>query len=191
MKALSPIKGFVSLACLAVLLAGCADQQQPAQQAIAEITRLGSKDSMDVQKYVPEMAQQVHQELSDLKAKYEKKDYKGVLEAAPKVLADAQALAPAAQKKKAEVEAALPGQWQALTTEVPQAIAALESRLSGSKADATAVAAAKQVLVRNQGLWKIANTYHDEKKLELAVGVGTYVKDQIGKALAALDAPAA
>jgi hypothetical protein len=190
MKALSPIKGFVSLACLAVLLAGCADQQQPAQQAIAEITRLGSKDSVDVQKYVPEMAQQVHQELSDLKAKYEKKDYKGVLEAAPKVLADAQALAPAAQKKKAEVEAALPGQWQALTTEVPQAIASLESRLSAA-AGKPGAEAAKQVLTQSQFLWKQANGYHDEQKLEQAVGVGTYVKDQIGKALAALDAPAA
>jgi inorganic triphosphatase YgiF len=190
MKALSPTKGFVSLACLAVLLAGCANKQQPAHEAIVEIAKIGGAAGMDGQKYAPELAEQLGKELADLQAKYDKKDYKAVLEQAPKVLADAKALAPAAQKKKAEVEAALPGQWQALTTEVPQAIASLESRLSAA-AGKPGAEAAKQVLTQSQFLWKQANGYHDEQKLEQAVGVGTYVKDQIGKALAALDAPVA
>lgn len=189
MKALSPIKAFASLACLAVLLAGCVDRQKPAQEAIDEIAKIGNQAGMDAQKYAPELAQQLGKELADLKGKYDKKDYKGVLADAPKVLADAKALAPAAQKKKAEVEAALPGQWQALSTEVPQAIAALQGRLAS--ASGAAAEAAKQTLTQGQFLWKQANAYHDEQKLELAVGVGSYVKDQIGKAMAALDAPAA
>lgn len=191
MKALAPIKAVLSIACLAVLLAGCADKQKPAQEAIDEIAKIGNQAGMDAQKYTPELAQQLGQELADLKTKFDKKDYKAVLAEAPKVLADAKALAPAAQQKKAEIEAALPGQWEALATEVPQAIASLESRLAGASGNATAVEAAKQTLTQSQFLWKQANGYHDEKKLELAVGVGTYVKDQIGKALAALAAPAA
>lgn len=191
MKALSPLKGFASLACLALLLAGCADKQKPAQEAIQEIARIGNEAGMDGQKYAPELAQQLGQELVDLQAKYDKKDYKAVLEAAPKALADAKALGPAAQKKKAEVEAALPGQWEALQTEVPQVLAALESKLAAGGADAAAVEAAKQTLTRNQFLWKQAIAYHDEKKLDLAVGLGDYIKKQSAKAMAALGAPAA
>jgi len=116
-----------------LVLAACANLQEPAQKAIAEIESVVNAASADAQKYVPEQYAAVSQKLADVKASFAKQDYKAVMAAGPGLLADAKALADAAAAKKKEVMEALSAQWTQLATQVPEAVSAIEARLATFK----------------------------------------------------------
>ena len=96
MKLKSVFAGFLSLAMAAVLLAGCANQMEPAKKAIADIEAAAAAAGPDAAQYIPDQLQAVTSQITDLKMKFDQKDYKGVIAAAPAVLAQAQGLAAAA-----------------------------------------------------------------------------------------------
>jgi hypothetical protein len=116
-----------------LVLAACANLQEPAQKAITEIESTVTAVSADAEKYVPEQYAAVTQKLADLKASFAKQDYKAVIAAGPALLADAKALGDAAAAKKKEVLEALSAQWTQLATQVPEAVSAIEARLATFK----------------------------------------------------------
>ena len=104
MKARSLFTGFLSMVFAALLLAGCANQMEPAQKAIADIEAAITAAGPDASQYIPDELQAVTSQLADLKAKFDQKDYKGVLAAAPALLTQAQGLAGAASSARQAAE---------------------------------------------------------------------------------------
>ncbi len=122
------------LAMLAgLVLAACANLQEPAKKVLADVEATVTAASADAQKYVPEQYAAVSQKLTDMKAAFDKQDYKTVVEGGPALLTEAKGLADAAAAKKTEVLEALNTQWTALATQLPQAVTSIEARLATLK----------------------------------------------------------
>jgi hypothetical protein len=198
MKLKSVFARFLSLAMAAVLLAGCANQMEPAKNAISGIEAAIAAAGPDVAQYIPDQLQAVTSQLNDLKMKFDQKDYKGVLAAAPALLTQAQGLASAAGSAKQAAEAAaleaLNGEWGALATDIPAQLAAVTSRvgiLSKSKKlpaglDATSFDAVKSGTAEAMTLWEQATAAQASGNVEQAVTAARQVKVNLDAAMLAL-----
>jgi hypothetical protein len=198
MKLKSVFAGFLSLAMAAVLLAGCANKMEPAKNAIAGIEAAVAAAGPDAAQYIPDQLQAVTSQLNDLKMKFDQKDYKGVLAAAPALLTQAQGLASAAGSAKQAAEAAaleaLNGEWGALAADIPAQLAAVTSRvgiLSKSKKlpaglDATSFDAVRAGTAEATTLWDQATAAQAAGNMEQAVTAARQVKGNLEAAMAAL-----
>jgi hypothetical protein len=198
MKLKSVFAGFLSLAMAAVLLAGCANQMEPAKNAVAGIEAAIAAAGPDAAQYIPDQLQAVTSQLNDLKMKFDQKDYKGVLAAAPALLTQAQGLASAAGSAKQAAEAAalqaLNAEWGTLATDVPAQLSAVASRveiLSKSKKlpagiDATTFDAVKAGTDEARTLWDQATAAQAAGNMEQAVTAARQVKGNLDAAMAAL-----
>lgn len=198
MKSRSVFTGFLSMAFAALLLAGCANQMEPAQKAIADIEAAITAAGADASQYVPDQLSAVTGKLADLKAKFEKKDYKGVIAAAPALLTEAQGLAGAAATAKeaalAAAREALNAEWATLSGALPAAVAAIESRvnmLSKSKKlpanlDKATFDSVKTGLADAKALWDQATAEQASGNVEAAVTAARQVKEKADAAMAAL-----
>jgi len=201
MKSRSMFTGFLSMVFAALLLAGCANQMEPAKKAIADIEAAISAAGPDASQYVPDQLGTVTQQLGDLKAKFDQKDYKGVIAAAPALLTQAQALAGAAASAKEAAEAAkaaaleaLGAEWTTLSAALPAQVAAIESRvniLAKSKKlpanlDQATFDSVKTGLADAKTLWDEATAAQASGNVESAVTAARQVKEKADAAMAAL-----
>jgi hypothetical protein len=198
MKLKSVFAGFLSLLMAALLLAGCANQMEPAQKAIADIEVAVEAAGADAAQYIPDQLQAVTSQISDLKMKFDQKDYKAVIAAAPALLTQAQGLAAAAGTAKQAAEAAaleaLNAEWGALATDLPAQLAAVSGRvaiLSKSKKlpaglDAATFDAAKSGTDEAAILWEQATAAQAAGNVEQAVTSGRQVKEKLNAAMAGL-----
>jgi anti-sigma-K factor RskA len=198
MKSRPIFTGFLSMALAALMLAGCANQMEPAQKAIADIEAAIAAAGPDAAQYIPDQLQAVNGQLADLKAKFDQKDYKGVVAAAPAILTQAQGLAAAATSARQEAEAAaltaMNDEWTTLSGSLPAAVAAIESRveiLSKSKKlpanlDAATFESVKTGLADSKALWEQAAAAQASGNVEAAVTAARQVKEKTDAALAAL-----
>jgi hypothetical protein len=198
MKLKSVFAGFLSLAMAAVLLSGCANKMEPAKNAIAGIEAAIAAAGPDAAQYIPDQLQAVTSQLNDLKMKFDQKDYKGVLAAAPALLTQAQGLAGAAGSAKQAAQAAalqaLNGEWTALSTDIPAQMAAVASRvniLSKSKKlpaglDAASFDAVRSGTDQAKALWDQATAAQASGNMEQAVTAARQVKGNLDAAMAAL-----
>ncbi len=175
----------------ALLLAACASQMEPAQNAIAGIESAVASASADAGKYVPDQLGAVQAKLADLKAAFDKKDYKSVLGGAPALLSEAQGLLGAAAMKKEEVMKAMSGDWTSMAASLPQLVSAVKSRVDmlGKSHHAPAgvdLAAAKTGLADATTLWGKAQAAFSSGNLEEAVNTAKEVKAKAEAAAAAL-----
>jgi hypothetical protein len=129
------------LLSLCLALSGCANQIEPAKKAIADIEAAITAAGVDAQQYIPDDLKAVTDQLAGLKTKLEQKDYAGVIAAAPALLTEAQGLIAAKDAAMREVEAreaaaqqaaeqALNADWEALSSTLPAAISAIDSRVN-------------------------------------------------------------
>jgi hypothetical protein len=184
MKSRSLFTGFLSMALAALLLVGCANQMEPAQKAIADVEAAIAAAGADAAQYIPDQLQAVTGQLADLKAKFDKKDYKGVIAAAPALLTQAQGLAGAAATAREAAEAGT----------LPAAVAAIDSRvniLSKSKKlpanlDPATFESVKTGLADAKTLWDQATAAQASGNVEGAVTAARQVKEKADAALAAL-----
>jgi len=198
MKSRSLFTGFVSMALAALILAGCANQMEPAKQAIAGIEAAISAAGPDAAQFVPDQLQAITNQLSDLKMKFDQKDYKGVIAAAPALLSQAQGLAGAAasarQAAQAAALAAMTEEWTTLAGTLPAEVAAIQSHvniLSKSKKlpasiDPAAFASVQSGLAGVTTLWDQAVAAQASGNVEQAVAAARQVKTQADAALAVL-----
>lgn len=194
MKLKSVFAGFLSFALVAVFLAGCANQMDPAKKAIADIEAVISAAGPAAGQYIPDQLQAVTSLVADLKAKFDQKDYKGVLAAAPAVLAQAQGLAGATEAAKQAALDALNAEWGTLAADLPSQLAAVTSRvtiLSKSKKlpaglDAVTVDAARSGADEARSLWDQAAAAQAAGNMEQAVPAARQAKEKLDAAMAGL-----
>jgi hypothetical protein len=153
--------------CLAV--AGCANQKEPAANAITQIETSLSSLRADAEKYAASELQQVDSAVATLKSSLASGDYKAVLASAPAVTSQVSALQQTIATKRQQMEAAVAAasqQWQSLSAQVPQMVQAIQSRvdiLSKSKKlpaniSAETLQAAKDGLESMKSAWGEATT---------------------------------
>ena len=194
MKTIQPYTRFIALVLAAFAIAGCANKMAPAQKAIADIEAAVAAAGEDATKYIPDQVQAVNDQVANLKAMFDKKDYKGVLAAAPALLTQAQGLTSEAAAKKTEMMDAYAGEWSTLSSSVPEAVAAIQSRvdvLSKSKKlpagmDAATLDSVKTGLAEANSMWSQATEAQAAGDLEQAVTLAQQVKTRTDELLTTL-----
>ena len=174
---------FVSL--VAMVLAACAGQKEPAEKLIADIQSTVTAASAEAAKYIPDQLMNVQTQLDALKASFDKKDYAAVVSGAPPVLAAARSLATAAAEKKDEALKALNDKWTALAGSVPGNLTAIQKRIDflAKKSNKKAAAGidldgAKSALGDAMSLWSKAQAAFAAGNLEEAVNTAQGVKSK-------------
>ena len=173
---------FVLLAGLA--LAACTNLQEPAKKVLADAESALAATSADAEKYVPEQYATVTQKLADMKAAFDKQDYKTIVSGGPGLLADVKALGEAAAAKKAEVLEALNKQWTSFATELPSAVAAIEARIATFKkthklpkgVTKDAVASATAGVAEVKSAWAEATAAFGSGNIQVAIDKAKAVK---------------
>ena len=129
MKSNQRIAGFLTLCSIAIVFVACANQMEPAKNALDNINTTLNSASADAQKYVPDQFADAQTKVAALTASFEKKDYAAVVTGAPAVLAEVNGLAGAAAAKKDEMVKALGNEWRSLAASVPQSLGAVQTRI--------------------------------------------------------------
>jgi len=185
------IRSLGLLTAVALVLGACSNQMEPAQQAIAGIDSAIASASPDAGKYIPEELATVNGKLAELKAAFDKKDYVGVLAAAPALLTEAQNLLGDAALKKDAVIKAMGGEWTSLAATVPALVANVGKHiaaLSKSKHLPAGVdlTAAKAGMADATALWSKAQAAFAAGNVEEAVTSARDVKAKAEAAAAAI-----
>jgi hypothetical protein len=183
MMSMNPFRRYALMSLVGVMLVACASQKEPAQKMISDIEAAVKAASPDALTYVPDQLTDVQNKLGDLKASYDKKDYKGVMSAAPPVLSAAQGLASAAAAKKAQVMKGLNEQWTALAGALAGEADAIQSRIDylgkpahKKLAGGVDLDAAKLGLSDANALWSKAQASFAAGTLSDAVATANVVK---------------
>ncbi|GAC1501693.1 MAG: hypothetical protein NVS1B6_08120 [Steroidobacteraceae bacterium] len=121
--------GFLTFCSVSILLVACANQMEPAKNALDNINSTLNSVSADAQKYVPDQFADAQTKVAALTASFEKKDYAAVVAGAPAVLAEVNGLSGAAAAKKDEIAKALGNEWRSLAASVPQSLGAVQTRI--------------------------------------------------------------
>jgi hypothetical protein len=175
---------------VALLLVACANQMEPAKQAIANIESAIAA-APDAAKYVPDQLAAVQSKLADLKTSYDNKDYKAVMSGAPAVLSEAQNLMGATMLKKETVVKAMNDEWPTLSAGLPALATTVTNRanaLGKSKHVPAGVdmAAAKSAVDDGTASWTKAQEASKSGDMETAVASGHDAKAKFEAAAAAM-----
>ena len=197
-----PIKSNMALALLATVLGlvACANQMEPAQQALSRAEAAVNAATPDAEKYQPQELASMQSRLADLKTSFDKKDYQTVLTNAPTVEKDASELAQSAATKKTETVKALESRWSDLAGSVAKEMDAVKARVDElGKLKAKRVpkgidlASAKTNLADADTSWQQAQASHTAGDLGKALDSARDAKGKLDAASGAvkLDVPAA
>jgi hypothetical protein len=173
----------------ALIMVGCAGQKEPAEKALAGAQSALSAIHDAAQKYAPDQLQAVETQLAGVKDSLAKGDYKGVLAAAPGLNTAISGLKDTADAKQKDAEAAAAqakDAWGPLSTDVPNMVAAIQSRVdvlskshhlpAGVSKDG--LASAKSGLDSMKAAWGDAANAASSGDFTTAVGKAQAVKAQ-------------
>jgi hypothetical protein len=185
------IAQYFALCSVAILFIACANQMEPAKNALDNINATLTAASADAEKYVPDQLASARSKVAELTASYEKKDYAAVVTKAPAVLAEVNGLAGAASAKKDEMLKAVGNEWRSLEASVPQSVTAVQTRideLSKTKRVPKDIdlAAAKSGLADATSGWEKAQSAFKSGNAEDAVTSAKDAKSKLESAAAAL-----
>jgi hypothetical protein len=193
MHSLARAGRFAFLSVLAITMAACAGQKEPARKLLADIEATVTAASTEAAKYVPDQLMEVQAKFGELKASYDKQDYAAVISGAPPVFAAAQTLATAAAARKDEILKALNDQWMALAGTVPEYTTSVQNRIDvlrkkSSKKTAAALDldAAKLNLDQATSLWSKAQAAFAAGNMDEAVRTAQDVKGRVEAVAATL-----
>lgn len=185
------ITKYLALSSAAILFVACANQMEPAKNALDNInTSLGAA-SADAQQYVPDQLASAQSKVAELTASYNKKDYAAVVTGAPAVLAEVHGLAGAAAVKKDEILKTLGNEWRSLAASVPQSVRAVQTRIDAlSKTKHVArdidLTAARSGLGDATSAWAKAQSAFNSGNAGDAVTTAKDAKSKLESAAAAL-----
>jgi hypothetical protein len=191
MKPNQRITGFLRLCSVAILCVACANQMEPAKNALDNINSILNSVSGEAQKYVPDQFTAAQSKAAQLTASFEKKDYAAVVAGAPAVLVEVNGLAGAAAAKKDEMVRALGNEWRSLAASVPQSLSAVQTRIDAlSKTKRVPkdvdVGAGKSGLADATAAWDKAQQAFKSGNLEDAVNAAKDAQGKSASAAAAL-----
>ncbi|HYP64704.1 MAG TPA: hypothetical protein VEQ14_00055 [Steroidobacteraceae bacterium] len=188
---------FWVLATLAVLIAACANQRGPAEQAVtaAESALTNIRDMAN--RYAPDQLQAVDAQLSGVKDSLAKGDYKGVMAAMPALntaISNLKDTATANQQQAEAASAKAKDAWGPLSSDVPKMVDAISSRVDilskshhlpkGVTKDT--LAAAKSGLDSMKSAWSDASNAATSGDYTTAVSKGQAVRDQASQIMQSL-----
>jgi hypothetical protein len=185
------ILNYLALYSAAVLIVACANQMEPAKNALDNINATLTAASADAQKYIPDQLADAQSKVAALTASFGKKDYAAVVAGAPAVLAEVNGLTSAAAAKKDEVLKALGNEWRGLASSVPQSVTAVQTRIDElSKAKRVPkgvdLTSAKSGLTDATSAWEQAQTAFKSGNASDAVTAAKDAKSKLEAAAAAL-----
>ena len=191
MRSIQRVTGVLRLCSVALLMVACANQMEPAKNALDNINTTLNSVATDAQKYVPDQLTQAQSHVAALTASFEKKDYAAVVAGAPAVLSEVNGLSGAAAAKKDEMVKALGNEWRSLAASVPQSLSTVQDRIDAlSKAKHVAkdvdLGAAKSGLADATSTWQKAQESFKLGNLEEAVSAAKDAQGKLGSAAAAL-----
>jgi hypothetical protein len=191
MKSNQRITRFLTLCSVALFLAACVNQMEPAKNALDNINNTLKSVSADAQKYIPDQFAQAQGKVAALTASYQKQDYAAVIAGAPAVLAEVRGLSGAVADKKDEMVKTMGSEWRSLAASVPQSLTAVQTRvdaLSKTKHVPKDVdlGAAKSGLADATSAWGKAQDAFKSGNLEDAVTAAKDAQTKLASAAAAL-----
>jgi hypothetical protein len=187
---------------LTIALAACSTQKEPAQKLISDTEAAVNAAASAAAQYIPDQLAEVQSNLGTLKADFDKKNYKAVLDNGQPVLSAAQALAGAAQAKRDLIARGFEDQWAALSSAIPGNSSSIQSRIDFlSKRENKKLAAgvdlseARSSLSDAEANWTQAQDAHSAGSLEPAVTLAKTVQVKLTALAASMklnfDQPAA
>ena len=186
LKPSHPFKHCALLAVAALLVAACGGQRDVAQKMIGDIQTTVNAAAPDAGRYVPDQLADVQSKLGELKASYDKKDYKAVVSAAPPVMSAAQGLQRAAAARKQLIHQGLVDEWNSLSSSLPASTSSIQSRIdflskpeNKKLTSGVDLTAATSNLSDSQSLWTKAQGASDKGDLEAAVTIAKVVKSKL------------
>jgi hypothetical protein len=181
----------------AVLIAGCASDKAPAEQAVANAETAIAQVRDAGTKYAPDQMQAVDAQFTSIKDSLAKGDYKAVLAAMPSLNTAISGLKDATTAKQQEAEAAsakAKDVWGPMSSDVPKMVDAIQSRVDilskshhlpkGVTKDT--LAAAKTGLDSMKSAWNDASTAATAGDYTTATAKGQAVKDQAAQIMQSL-----
>jgi hypothetical protein len=181
----------------AVIIAACANQRAPAQQAVtaAETELTNIRDMAN--RYAPDQLQAVDAQLNAVKDSLAKGDYKGVMAAMPALntaISNLKDTAAANQQTADAASAKAKDAWGPLSSEVPKMVDTISSRvdiLSKSRhlprgVTKDTLAAAKSGVDSMRSAWSDASNAATSGDYTTAVTKGQAVKDQASQIMQSL-----
>jgi hypothetical protein len=193
MLSTNPFRQCALISIVGIMLAACSSQKEPAQKIIGDIEATVNAASTEAAKYAPDQLVAVQGKLGELKASFDKKDYQGVISAAPPVMSAAQSLVSVTAAKKDQVTKNLNVEWTSLANALPGNVNAIQSRIDflNKKANQKLAVgvdldAAKSSLGDATSLWSKAQAAFAGGNLDEAVTTANSVKTKLDALAASL-----
>jgi hypothetical protein len=182
---------YLAVYLAAILIVACANQMEPAKNALDNINATLAAASADAQKYIPDQLASAQSKVAALKASYDNKDYPAVVAGAPAVLAEVSGLAGAAAAKNDENLKVLGNEWRSLAAAIPQSVTAVQTRVDAlSKTKHVPkdidLTAAKSGLADATAAWEQAQSEFKSGNVSDAVSVAKDAKSKLDSAASAL-----
>ena len=181
---------------LALHAAACApkDESAAARKAIEEIDAAIDAAGDPAIKYIPGQVAAAKGQVTRLKIRFFDRDYQGIVDAAPAILAQAQGLSTAAAAKKAEIAQMLEVEWTKLETAVPATIARAEEYVDGVLAskklppgvNEPMLESARVGIAEQKAQWEKGLAARAAGDLEQAVTIGVQTQRRLENLIAAL-----
>jgi hypothetical protein len=124
------IPRLATVALVALAMAACAGQKEPAQQAITDLDAALAKVAEMGEKYMPGEYAEVQAQLAGLKASFDKGDFDAVVAAAPKAAAAIRKLQADSIIAKADVSKKLNEEWVEFAKTMPDTITSVDRQIS-------------------------------------------------------------
>jgi hypothetical protein len=186
---------YATCAAAVLLACACATQMDPAQEALeAASSAVNSALTPDADKYAPKEVTALQAKLADLKAKFDMKNYAGVILGRPDVEAAAAELTQTVATSRDAESKRLTAQWSDISTSLPKSFDTVESRideLSKSKRPPKNVdlQTARSDLADAESKWSEAKVDYQNGKVTDALASSQAVKSQVDAAAAAINLP--
>lgn len=186
-------KMILAMAAATLLVAGCGKMKNEATAAVSSIESSVAAIKEDGTRYAPVAYQGVESTLATLKDSLAREDYKTVLAGTPKLKEAVESLKTAIASGKEQFDAATT-EWVAMSADVPQMVAAIQSRvdtLSSSKklpknVSKEAFDSAKSGLETMKATWAEASAAFTDGRPTEAAEKARAVKAKGAEVLAAL-----
>jgi hypothetical protein len=174
----------VAIAATTILFTGCANNEEPARQALASAEASLAEVRVDAAKFAPEELQVAEARLAKARGNLAKEEYKDVLGDATQLTKETATLKEVVVSKQTQAAAAT-HEWESLSEEVPRMVKAIEFRveaLSGSKLpkdlNKETFEAAKATLQSMKSMWAEAGAAFNAGNAVAAADKGRLVQSK-------------